>query len=253
MPKLKDLLEYLASPGLESTWVLLDIKVRMPNPRPRAFVLILPQLDNNADDVMRLIAETIDHVRPHPNKPWNQRVVLGIWAVRELPPCPSFTPNVPQAKYVPLCNTHLPTFPICYIGFSIPYARQFLHTPNISFNLFQKTLMGPIIGSKFLRDAKALGRPIFMWTVNDESLMKWSISRGADGVITDDPKRFLEVCDAWERGDRQIRIGWRLWLEIIWFNIMVLLFGGILWWKYGGMKSKGPVRIPMGVKAEGGR
>ncbi len=83
--------------------------------------------------------------------------------------------------------------------------------------------------------------------------MKWSISRGADGVITDDPKRFLEVCDAWEHGDRQIRIGWRLWLEIVWFNIMVLLFGGILWWKYGGMKSKGPVRIPMEVKAEGGR
>lgn len=92
MPKLKDLLEYLASPGLESTWVLLDIKVRMPNPRPGAFVLIRPQLDNNANDVMRLIAEIIDQVRPHPSRPWNQRVVLGIWAVRELAHCPSFTP-----------------------------------------------------------------------------------------------------------------------------------------------------------------
>ena len=27
MPRLKDLLGYLASPGLEATWVLLDIKV----------------------------------------------------------------------------------------------------------------------------------------------------------------------------------------------------------------------------------
>ena len=30
MPRLKDLLEFLASPGLESIWLLLDIKVCMP-------------------------------------------------------------------------------------------------------------------------------------------------------------------------------------------------------------------------------
>lgn len=40
------------------------------------------QLDNNADDVMRLIGETIHEIPPHPGKPWNQRVVLGCWAVR---------------------------------------------------------------------------------------------------------------------------------------------------------------------------
>lgn len=28
MPRLKDLLEFLASPGMETVWVLLDIKVR---------------------------------------------------------------------------------------------------------------------------------------------------------------------------------------------------------------------------------
>jgi phosphatidylglycerol phospholipase C len=30
MPRLVDLLEYLAQPGLEEIWVLLDIKVRSP-------------------------------------------------------------------------------------------------------------------------------------------------------------------------------------------------------------------------------
>jgi hypothetical protein len=29
MPRLLDLLEYLAQPGLEDIWVLLDIKVRL--------------------------------------------------------------------------------------------------------------------------------------------------------------------------------------------------------------------------------
>ena len=30
MPRLEDLLEFLASPGLENIWLLLDIKVCMP-------------------------------------------------------------------------------------------------------------------------------------------------------------------------------------------------------------------------------
>jgi hypothetical protein len=64
MPRLKDLLEYLAKPGMEHIWVLLDIK-----------------LDNNADDVMRLIAETIKSVSPAEKRAWKDRIVLGIWAV----------------------------------------------------------------------------------------------------------------------------------------------------------------------------
>lgn len=35
MPRLKDLLEYLASPGLENIWLLLDIKVRRAFSRHR--------------------------------------------------------------------------------------------------------------------------------------------------------------------------------------------------------------------------
>jgi hypothetical protein len=39
------------------------------------------KLDNNADDVMRLIAETIESVQLTQGPPWEERVVLGIWAV----------------------------------------------------------------------------------------------------------------------------------------------------------------------------
>ena len=63
MPRLKDLLEFLTTPGLEEIWVLLDIK-----------------LDNNSDDIMRLIAETLAEVKP--TKPWEERILLGCWAVR---------------------------------------------------------------------------------------------------------------------------------------------------------------------------
>ncbi|KAF2838317.1 tubulin-domain-containing protein [Patellaria atrata CBS 101060] len=162
MPRLQDLLEYLASPGLEDIWLLLDIK-----------------LDNNANDVIKLIADTIRNVSSP--RPWEYRILLGCWT----------------AKYLPLCEEYLPGFPITHIGFSTLYARQFFCVPNISFNMLQFVLMGPL-GWSFRRKAKELGRPVLVWTVNEESKMKWCIKKNLDGVITDDPKKFIDVRDDWE-------------------------------------------------------
>jgi hypothetical protein len=62
MPRLRDLLEYISSPGKEHIWVLLDIK-----------------LDVNDEDIMRLIASTLAEVKP--SRPWKDRIVLGCWTV----------------------------------------------------------------------------------------------------------------------------------------------------------------------------
>lgn len=118
-----------------------------------------------------------------------------------------------------------------HIGFSLSYARRFFSIPNVSFNMLQKILMGPA-GARFLRDAKRLGRPVLCWTVNEENLMRWSIKNGLDGVITDDPKRFLEVCDQWEQGKRKIFIQPKDFLLVLWLNLMVALFGTLFQWKY---------------------
>ena len=216
MPRLMDLLEYMAAPGLEHVWLLLDIKVRHKWP---SIVIILNQvqLDNDADTLIRLIASTIASVAPPSTTPWNKRIVLGCWA----------------AKYLPLCAQHLPTYPITHIGFSIPYARQFLSVPNVSFNILQKSLLAPIIGTRFLKDAKRHGRPVYDWTVDEDSMMRWSIKQGLDGVITDDPKRFLEVCDEWVQGKRELQITFKQWLLAAWINVMVMIFGILFWWKYG--------------------
>lgn len=96
--------------------------------------------------------------------------------------------------------------------------------------------MGPI-GNKFLRDAKAARRPIFAWTVNEEAMMRWCIKHELDGVITDDPKRYLEVCDDWEQGKRQINIGRKEFLLILWLHMMVIIFGVVFRWKYPFRKS----------------
>lgn len=237
MPSLEHLLEYLASPGLEHIWVLLDIKVPLFSILSPLSLPNRPQLDVPAEQMIRLIAKSIASTPPAPSKPWNKRIVLGCWA----------------AKYFPLCAQYLPTFPTSFIGFSIPYARQFLKVPNMSFNMLQKSLVVPYVGPRFIKDAKKKNRPVYTWTVDELSMMRWSIREGLDGVVTDDPKRFLEVCQEWEGGKREVVITWRQWAFITWVNLMVIVFGVLFWWKYGwsvakrqerGKKRRGKISLP---------
>jgi glycerophosphoryl diester phosphodiesterase len=207
MPRLKDLLEYVASPGLEEIWVLLDIK-----------------LDNDPTNVMRLIAATIASVPSQPQRPWNKRIVLGIWA----------------AKYLSLCEDYLPGFPVSHIGFSTLYARRFLNVPNISFNMLHQVLHGPI-GGAFMRKAKGLNREIFAWTVNDEKRMRWCIRKELDGVVTDDPKKFLEVCRDYEQlplDEKEVKVKERYdvrdWTSIVKIQVLVAVFVLLFRYRFGG-------------------
>ena len=221
MPRLKDLLEYVASPGLEEIWVLLDIK-----------------LDNDPTTVMRLIAATIASVPPSPKRPWKNRIVLGVWA----------------AKYLSLCEDYLPGFPVSHIGFSTLYARRFFSVPNISFNMLHQVLHGPI-GARFIRKAKALNREIFAWTVNDENRMRWCIRKELDGVITDDPKKFLEVCKDYEQPpiekDVKSKEAYAVkdWAHIVRIQILVAIFVVLFRFRFGGtvdpkyVKSRKPTTL----------
>jgi len=112
------------------------------------------------------------------------------------------------------------------------FARRFFSVPNISLNLLQKTLMGPF-GAKFLRDARSLDRLVYVWTVNEEDMMKWSIRKEVDGVITDDPKKFLDVCDRWDDGERDVNLNCHQIWDIIRINLYVAIFGILFWWKFG--------------------
>jgi hypothetical protein len=81
MPRLKDLLEYLATPGLEETWVLLDIKLPLPTVTEALWGSKVDQVkrDEHTDDLFRLIAATLADVKTP--RSWNQRVLIGCWAV----------------------------------------------------------------------------------------------------------------------------------------------------------------------------
>ncbi|KAI6369301.1 hypothetical protein MCOR25_004482 [Pyricularia grisea] len=159
MPRLADLLHYLTQPGMEDKWLLLDIK-----------------RDDDPDELIRRTAETFASVPSV--RPWKDRIIMGCW----------------DANYMRRCSRHLPGFSVAYIGWSLPYAWQLLKHSDVSFNLLQKVLVGPF-GKQFLRAAEARGRQVFVWTVNDVEWMEWSIKKGGiDGLITDDPELYVEVC-----------------------------------------------------------
>jgi phosphatidylglycerol phospholipase C len=121
-----------------------------------------------------------------------------------------------------LCHKYLPDFRTAHIGFSITYARQFLKEDGVDFNMFQKSMVGPF-GNKFLRDISAAGRSVFLWTVNDKETMKWCVSKNVDGVITDDPLKFLQVSGSFN-GER-IRLHISHYANAIWINILATIFG----------------------------
>jgi hypothetical protein len=91
--------------------------------------------------------------------------------------------------------------------------------------MFQMLLVGPR-GSALLREVKKKrsDRSVLLWTVNEESWMKWSIRQEVDGVITDDPKKYLEVCKSYDKNEK-IRHSWKSWKGIFEMNIRALIFG----------------------------
>ncbi|KAL7824150.1 PLC-like phosphodiesterase [Trichoderma gracile] len=199
LPRLVDLLEYLVSgPETENIWLLLDIKI-----------------DDNADDLLRAISCALTEVSSA--TPWDERIILGCW----------------NATFIKAALHHLPSYPLAHISTSLSYSNHFLPIPNLAFNMLQLILVGPL-GTWFLRKAKAAGRPVFAWTVNQPKWMEWCIRKNIsssssssrpsssassstssladekdklalqsltssspaliDGVITDNPQLFLQVC-----------------------------------------------------------
>jgi glycerophosphoryl diester phosphodiesterase len=63
---------------------------------------------------------------------------------------------------------------------------------DVDFLAVSVTLARPSL----IRQAHALGRDVYIWTVNDEMSMAHQILRGADGLITDDPGRAKAVIRA---------------------------------------------------------
>lgn len=99
------------------------------------------------------------------------------------------------------------------------------------------TLVGPM-GKFLIRKAKSRRQKLFSWTVNHEKAMDWCIRQELDGVITDDPAKFLDVCERYQEDDKP---AWPLKVVIGLFqiNIFALIFAVIFWKRHGfGLDTK---------------
>lgn len=67
-------------------------------------------------------------------------------------------------------------------------------------------------------------RTLLLWTVNEESWMKWCIRQEADGIITDDPKKCLEVRKTYSK-DEKLRHSWASWKGILYIHWFAFLHG----------------------------
>ncbi|KAJ5787901.1 hypothetical protein N7457_002891 [Penicillium paradoxum] len=229
MPRLVEVLEYLRQPGREHLWILLDIKVRplllKSQLLPNANISPSSQLTNEPFTIMELISKTIESVPISTIGPdWHRRVILGCWS----------------SRYLPARAQHLPRYAVTLICVDVSYARQFLQVPGISFNINQKILMGPL-GRGFLEEARAARRAVYVWTVNAPNLMRWCIRHDIDGVISDEPGRFRQVCADWEKeGTDGVRlpdpdldrITFRQRIEILAVALYAICFGWFLKRKY---------------------
>lgn len=173
MPRLSDLLEFLATE--EETWVLLDIKV-----------------DDEARTMMDRLAATLaaagrDGEGKGGHSGWKERVLLGCWT----------------ATHVQLAAEMLPGYAVAWIGITIPLAQEYMEVPNIALNMRQEPLRYGRGGRALLDRCHEQGRPVFAWTVNRKTWMRWAVQKGLDAVITDDARLFLEVCRQEEKGQQE--------------------------------------------------
>ncbi|TQS31879.1 hypothetical protein Golomagni_07828, partial [Golovinomyces magnicellulatus] len=108
MARLVDLLEWLAHPTRQDTWVLLDIKT-----------------DDEAHALITAVGKALASVKS--STPWKHRIMLGCW----------------NATFIKTAAALLPGYAISHISFSLHYSRSFMNIPNVGFNMLQRRLAGP--------------------------------------------------------------------------------------------------------------
>ena len=146
------------------------------------------------------------------------------------------TANSVQAKFVPLCEKYLPGFPVMNIGFSASYSSQFLHIPNVGFNLLQPAAVSPS-GRTFIRRLQAQHHQVYTWTVNTPKNMDWCITQCVDGVVTDDVPKFLEVC---KMPEEKRKYPWQLkqLMGFAYFNMWIFIFMFVMARRHGAPRGR---------------
>lgn len=211
MPTLTEVLDLMTRKEWSDKWLLLDIKV------------------DNQLQIIEALEETLKSTNSDMSF-WASRIVLGIW----------------HHKFLPYCETYLPQLPITHIGLHTHYARShFLHHPQISsFNLQLYSLV-TASQQRFIKEAHALGKPVYVWTVNDERSMRYCMHLKVDAILSDDPSKTNSV-QSEDLSTWDVNAHFWTWRRIVKGLIYnVWLFGIMLhriFWQFRELRSQKYVR-----------
>ncbi|KAK9316784.1 PLC-like phosphodiesterase [Lipomyces starkeyi] len=159
MPLLREVLElFISNANFDDKRLVIDVKA------------------DNEVGIIEGIAKAMKEIKDDFTF-WNSRIVLGIWMV----------------KFLPYCEKYLPQTPMMHIGANIWYARKFLEAPTlVGFSILLASLYSTD-GYALIRESRAAGKAIYVWTVNPDEAMRMCLALQVDAVLTDNPVRFDEL------------------------------------------------------------
>jgi len=121
------------------------------------------------------------------------RIVLGIWHVSldttddRLGRSSLDGKLTSQPKFIAPAKRHLPFLPLYAICMSVPTVREFFFQHCVGFSICFPALYSAD-GKRFRDEARAAGKKLTVWTVNDRSEMLECVRWGVRAVITDVPR-----------------------------------------------------------------
>lgn len=155
--------------------------------------------ENDPERLFRLLGEL---VRKYPN--WQTdlgpRLFLGLW----------------HPKFLPWAVHYVPELSRMHIGGSPSVARQYFWPWVNTFSMQFASLMSAE-GQAFVRDAKAAGKSVTVWTVNSAEEMIVSARWGLDAVLTDNTALYhhlrQELREDFRGAERAHVPAWWEWTE----------------------------------------
>ncbi|KAF9226724.1 PLC-like phosphodiesterase [Gyrodon lividus] len=133
------------------------------------------KVQNDPDRLFQLM-HTVIAEQPEWETKLAPRILLGLW----------------HPRFVAYAKARLPYCRRSHIGVSTSLARKYFWDDVDVFSMAFASLAG-IDGWRFRNDCKAAGKKIMVWTVNEPEHMMECVRWGADVVLTDVTKKWLEL------------------------------------------------------------
>jgi len=133
------------------------------------------KVNNDPQRVFKLMNAIIT-AQPDWEKDLAPRVILGLW----------------HTKFIPPAQELLPYCTMSHIGFNTEIARKYFFDSCEVFSMYF-ALLTSADGQLFIKECKAAGKKLAVWTVNDPLEMAEAVRWGADVILTDVPKVLLDL------------------------------------------------------------